>query len=377
MVSIREIFNTCVRHNHGENMDNFRLTLELIWSLVRAYYRTGQLDERDWFFGGMSFHTGFLDYEAVPPLHPLTVQHFYRRILPTLSEYDLLQMYLYRFNAQRTDAMILATGRFPSDIEFKTTLLHLRMKDENIAGDYVEAGFNPALAHSRYYRRVGAEMVDVTDEMAALPDETPLSAVVRPLYPLEPYRENEPPAQCAMILLSPEEEVLAGAAMQALDEPNHQHKSMIPYAELPEEPPAITPERVRAVWRQVLADDRYLANAYIQIRAHQFRHFDPGVNVTHLLLARFTSTLPEVTTHPVPIVAAAVRYLQLLLAHGGSTLRPEQVVDGDPVFGVVRSSTGWDLGLDRSTMGGLEHLMSGYAGEVPTDAVIQQRLIAL
>jgi len=366
-------------------------------SLVRAYYRTGQLDEADWFYVGISSYYNRLLQVQVTELHPALVQHFYARVLPNLSEYALLVMYLYRFAAQLIDALVLITGREAETIEPRTSLALLREQDADLANEYADNGIDPALANSIFLRRQGETLVDVTAEMAALPETTIVSTVHRFLRPGGGLEDVQ---QIQLVLLEPEEEALLGYNICELLQRSVigmlQVQSTIPEEALPMDLPRITTASVTAAWRQVLADPRYLAQAYVRYRLRELEVYDQfflrgqedavaedGVRQQESEIeAKFLKTLKTVPPHPVPAVAATLKYLRLLLenneAEGIPVLLPHQLNDEDPVFTIHRTSMGgWSLDLGATTNKGLEHLMAGFAGEVPTDAVIQQRLLAL
>ena len=371
MVYIREIF-TAVAEIHPDNSDEWRTLKD---QLIRAYYRTGQLDDCDWFYVHPNVLWGHM-VDFPTNLHPDLVQHFYQRVLPTLSESGLVLMYLFRFIGQLTDATTLITGRHLDMTTYRGPLSIVQDHDVELAKNY--DNLDPELLRSMYVRRVGETLVDVTEEMTALPASTKVSTIH---FDRITNREPEEIQRSQWFLLDSEEEALLGSNIgdlmfRSVDGIFKLHTA-VGSDELPEELPRITAERVTTIWKQLLADPKYLVQAYVRARQFELgmferlRHIKDALRVEDIINlkeakieAKFLATLKTVPPHPVPAVAATLKYLRLLLenkqADEDSTLLPHQLDDADPVFSALHPSTS-----------------GSEAGEVPTDAVIQQRLVAL
>ena len=352
--------------------------------LGRACYRTGQLDELDWIMMVIN--------SLESALHPETVRHFYQRVLPRLTPADLAMIYILRFQGQLSDAMSLVTDHRSDHLYFSISLTAIAEGEAKRAEEYEGDNFDPGMAVVRYFERRGSSMEDVTAAVKALPEETEISAI-------DLTTHTDEPRQPSLLLLTPEEKAtlgstawpLAKAFAPAETDPLELSTSLAPLNGVI---PVITPLKVKAAWKQVLSDNRYLVWAYTSLRTfkiqlwNQHRQWGTPTKVIITLTGEmvsqlqtdFISLLSKQPANTVPVIEAYIRYLQAIIVHffnGSMGLESSDLDDEDPVLRVVRPETSWKLDLDTMSQAGLNKIMAGYAGEIPTDEVVMQRLLAL
>jgi len=359
MVTITEIYAA---------VGDQRMLGTLFHPLVRAYYRTGQLDVRDWPYvlcvqQGLNLRRNWWDLAINPP-SPEWVQAFYERILPTLSPEELMRVYLYRFTTQVSEALdrILET-------DVSTAVMHLgrrRELNDAISRDAIQEGAPPGYIWAEYYQRVPQpsgeiRIQEVGQQYAQLPEETIL------------YVMADEDGK-ATYTLTPEEVALTGAELGSTStfysrHPRVHHRPQEMH-QLYLRP--IDPKQVESVWRQTIRDTNYLPAAFIMSRAPQRE--DIKTMVTQVLLG-----IRDLQVGP-PILRAYLQYMRHLcwcyLMTGLPVLQGFN--DPNPLFEVIPVSVPeWQLDLDTHTQQGLSSLMGGYAGRLPNDNEIMTRLARL
>jgi len=372
-VTILQVYTAC-RNYTAEHQSPNRPFL-----LCRAYYRTGQLSMEDWFVPPTApYFFGASVYSYSPEM----VEHFYQQLLPTLNQQTVLRLYLLRLYCHAREATGLILGHDPdlADIEISMKSRRATTADRGIA--LANEGLPPHLAEPQYMERRhhgGLDFsVNVTERVTGLPPGALLSTIGSTIGspPVEQWLNR------VVETVIPTEEIQAmGLSIWGHLKPLSENDTLTLLS--PTELAIPSEGKVQSAWRKVLLDRRYLLQAFIKYKSlagkfskknYDRRGLKRSMDDIGCSIQRKVEKM-ERKTLSIPIIREYVKYIQLLLSSAEiTTLEPQQLEESDPVFHISCPPVEWNLKVDPTTQAGLSRIMSTFAGKVPTDSEILQRL---